>query len=100
MKTIKKQEEIAFNALTFKDAVVLLPLMNALAELVNHNRVAKFHSNLPQEEREKYRKVWERGDMHIQEQAVESIYTLLSDLGFESQIDLKEPTIADLALKN
>jgi predicted ArsR family transcriptional regulator len=100
MKTIRKQEEIAFNALTFKDAVVLLPLMNALAELVNHNRVAKFHANLPQEEREKYRRVWERGDMHIQEQAVESIYKLLSDLGFESQVDVREPKMEDLEPKN
>jgi predicted ArsR family transcriptional regulator len=100
MKTIRKQEEIAFNALTFKDAVVLLPLMNALAELVNHNRVAKFHANLPQEEREKYRRVWERGDMHIQEQAIESIYKLLSDLGFESQVDVREPKMEDLEPKN
>ena len=100
MKTIRKQEEIAFNALTFKDAVVLLPLMNALAELVNHNRVAKFHANLPQEEREKYRRVWERGELHIPDNSVESIYKLLSDLGFESQVELKEPTIADLELKN
>lgn len=100
MKTIRKQEEIAFNALTFKDAVVLLPLMNALAELVNHNRVAKFHANLPQEEREKYRRVWERGDMHIQEQSIESIYKLLSDLGFESQVDVREPKMEDLEPKN
>lgn len=100
MKTIRKQEEIAFNALTFKDAVVLLPLMNALAELVNHNRLAKLRANLPQEEREKYRSVWERGDLHIPENIAENTYKLLSDLGFESQVELKEPTIADLELKN
>lgn len=100
MKTISKQEEIAFNALTFKDAVVLLPLMNALAELVNHNRLAKLRANLPQEEREKFRSVWERGELHIPENSVESIHKLLSDLGFEAQIELKEPTIADLELKH
>lgn len=99
MKTIRKQEEIAFNALTFKDAVVLLPLMNSLAELVNHNRLAKLRANLPQEEREKYHNVWNRGNLEIPEYMVENAYKLLSDLGFESQVELKEPTIEDLELR-
>lgn len=99
MKTIIKQEEIAFNALTFKDAVVLLPLMNSLAELVNHNRLSKLRENLPQEEREKYHNVWKREKLDIPENMAETTYKLLSDLGFESQVELKEPTIEDLELR-
>lgn len=96
MKTIKQQEEIAFNAINFKDAIVLLPLMDALTLAANHNRVADFYNSLSNEEKNKYRKVWHRGNLDIQCEAIERILKILTDLGFEAQIDLKEVSLADL----
>jgi hypothetical protein len=96
MKTIKRQEEIAFNAISFKEAIVLLPLMDALTQAANHNRVAEFYNSLNSEEKKQYRRVWHRGNLDIQPEAVEKILKVLTDLGFESQIDLKEVSVADL----
>lgn len=100
MKTIKRNEEIAFNALTLKDAVVLLPLMDALVDAVNKNKLAEFYNNLTQEEREQYRKEWGHCDIHLTAETIERTHALLSSLGFESQIDIKEPTLKDLKKKN
>lgn len=99
MKTIKKQEEIAFNAISFKDAIVLLPIMDALVNIVNQNRVASLWLSLSKEDKEKYRKVYSSNNIYITENQAEKILQTLSDLGFESQIDLKEAGINDLELK-
>lgn len=96
MKIFKQQEEVRFFSLNFKEAIVLLPLMDALTLATNHNRVAEFYNNLPKEEKNKYRRVWQRGNLDIQPEAVEKILKVLTDLGFESQIDLKEVSVADL----
>jgi hypothetical protein len=96
MKTIKQQEEIAFHAPNFKDAIVLLPLMDALTKSVNYNRVADFYDNLPKEEKDKYRKVWHQGGLDIPAESMEAILKILQTLGFESQIDLKEAGVNDL----
>lgn len=37
MKTIKQQAEVSFNSLDFSDKVMLLPIMNMLAESVKEN---------------------------------------------------------------
>jgi hypothetical protein len=96
MKTIKQQEEIAFNAISFKDAIVLLPLMDELVKIVNNNRLFQVYANLPKEEREKYQRVWQNNNVHLPDDSVERILNLLNNLGFESQIDLKDCTINDL----
>jgi hypothetical protein len=100
MKTIKRQEEIAFNAISFKEAIVLLPLMDALTQAANHNRVAEFYNSLNSEEKKQYRRVWHRGDINLQPDAAEKILKVLTDLGFESQIDLKDASFADLESAN
>jgi hypothetical protein len=99
MKTIKQSQEISFNAISFKDAIVLLPIMDALVNIVNQNRVASLWQKLPQEDREKYRKVYSSNNFYIQENQAEKILQILSDLGFESSNDLKEATLDDLELK-
>ena len=96
MKTIKRQEEIAFNAISFKDAIVLLPFMDALTKAVNYNRVATFYDNLPQEEKNKYHRVWHKHDLEIPAESMEAILKILQTLGFESQIDLKNASTDDL----
>ena len=96
MKTIKRQEEIAFNAISFKDAIVLLPLMDALTKSVNHNRVADFYDNLPKEEKDKYHRVWQQSGLEVSYEYMEAILKILQSLGFESQIDLKEAGFDDL----
>lgn len=96
MKILKQQEEVRFFSLNFKEAIVLLPLMDALTLAANTNRVADFYNNLSKEEKNKYRRVWHRGNLDIQPEAVEKILKVLTDLGFESQIDLKEVSVADL----
>ncbi len=99
MKTIKKQEEISFNAISFKDAIILLPLMDQLTKLVNHNRVANLYDNLAKEEQEKYQRVWHTCRVDIPADAAEKILETLQSLGFESQIDLQDANIEDLELK-
>lgn len=99
MKTIKRQEEIAFNAISFKEAIILLPLMDSLSQMININRVAALYESLPREEREKYKRVWVDTRLQITPETAEKIWKVLTDLGFESQFDLKEATMEDLELK-
>lgn len=99
MKTIRKQEEIAFNAISFKDAIVALPLMDALANAVNYNKQVALYRSLPREEQEQYHSLWLKGNIEIPAENIEKIYSLLTQLGFESQVDIKEPTMADLKKK-
>ena len=99
MKTIKQSQEISFNAIGFKDAIVLLPIMDALVNIVNQNRVASLWLSLSKEDKEKYRKVYSTNNIYIQENQAEKILQILSDLGFESAFDLKEATLDDLELK-
>lgn len=99
MKTIKRQEEITFNAISFKDAIVMLPLMDTIIREINHSRVANFYDNLPKEEKEKYRHIWRNSKLDITNESLEKILKILNDLGFESQYELKTPSVADLELK-
>lgn len=96
MKTIKRTEEVAFHAVSFKDAIVLLPLMDALVHMVNHNRVATFYENLPKEDKERYHRMWQQSGLEVSYESMESILKVLLDLGFESKIDLKDASINDL----
>ena len=99
MKTIKQSQEIAFNAISFKDAIVLLPIMDALVNMVNKNRVASLWQSLPKEDKEKYHKAYSENNIYLQEHQTEKILQILTDLGFESSFDLKEATMSDLELK-
>jgi hypothetical protein len=99
MKTIKQSQEIAFNAISFKEAIVLLPLMDALVNIVNQNRVVSLWQSLPKDDKEKYRKVYLENNIYLKENQAEKILQILSDLGFESALDLKEATLDDLELK-
>ena len=96
MKTIKQQEEIAFNAITFKDALVALPLMNELANNINNNKKVELYNALPDEEKEKYARQWWNNSISLNAEDAEKIYNLLRDLGFESQVDIKYPILQDL----
>ena len=96
MKTIFQSQDIAFHTLNFKDAVVLLPLMDELVKLVNKNRIADFYNNLPNEEKEKYNRIWRSTEINLSAESAEKILHILNDLGFESQIDLKDANLEDL----
>lgn len=99
MKTIKQSEEINFNAISFKDALIMLPLMDELTNLINHIKLTDFYASLPEDEKNKYRNVWRRDNISLPTNSVEKIYEVLTKLGFESQNDLKEPCLNDLELK-
>lgn len=99
MKTIFQSQDIAFHAPNFKDAVILLPLMDELVEIVNKNRIANLYNNLPNEEKEKYNRVWKATEIHLSVESSEKILKILTDLGFESQNDLKNASLEDLTLK-
>lgn len=96
MKTIFQSQDIAFHTLNFKDAVVLLPLMDELVKLINKNRIADFYNNLPAEEREKYNRVWRGTEINLSAESAEKILNTLNDLGFESQNELKDANLEDL----
>lgn len=99
MKTIKQSQEIAFNAIGFKDAIILLPLMDALTKMVNHNRVVTLYRSLSNEDKEQYKRVYMENNFYIPEEQIEKILKVLTDLGFESMFDLKEASLGDLELK-
>lgn len=99
MKTIKQSQDVAFNAISFKDAIVLLPLMDSLVQIVNQNRVASLWMSLSKEDKEKYRKAYSSTNIYLPENQTEKILQILTDLGFESALDLKEATLNDLELK-
>lgn len=99
MKTIKQSQEISFNAISFKDAIVLLPLMDSLVQIVNQNRVASLWMSLSKEDKEKYRKAYSSTNIYLPENQTEKILQILTDLGFESALDLKEANLNDLELK-
>lgn len=100
MKIVKQQEEIRFCAINLKEAIILLPLMDELVKMVNSNRVANFYDNLPKEEKDKYHRMWQQGGVNIPAEAMEGILKVLLDLGFESQIDLKDASINDLKARH
>lgn len=96
MKTIFQSQDIPFHSPNFKDAVIILPLMDELTKVINHNRKAEVYENLSAEEREKYNRVWRKNDLSISPDSMEKILDLLLSFGFESQIDLKVADIEDL----
>ena len=99
MKTIYQSQDVAFHAPTLKDAVILLPLMDSLSQMININRVANLYESLPREEREKYKRVWIDTRLQLPPESAEKIWKVLTDLGFESQFELREVTMDDLELK-
>jgi DNA-directed RNA polymerase subunit F len=99
MKVIKQQEEIRFCAINLKEAVTLLPLMDALTNIVNNNRVASLWESLPKEDKEIYRKVYTENNIYIQPEMAEKILDVLFNLGFESMFDLKDASLDDLKRK-
>jgi hypothetical protein len=99
MQTIYQSQDVAFNAISLKDAVVLLPIMDALANMINKNRLAALWRSLPIEEKERYRKAYSENNIYISEEQVEKIFQVLHDLGFESMFDLKEASLDDLELR-
>lgn len=99
MKVIKQAEEIRFCAISLKEAVILLPIMDALVNMINKNRLAALWRSLPNEDKERYRKAYSENNIYISEEQTEKIFKVLHDLGFESMFDLKEASINDLDLK-
>lgn len=99
MKVVKQAEEIRFCAINLKEAVILLPIMDALANMINKNRLAALWRSLPIEEKERYKKAYSENNIYISEEQTEKIFKVLHDLGFESMFDLKEASLDDLELK-
>ena len=99
MKVIKQAEEIRFCAINLKEAVILLPIMDALANMINKNRLAALWRSLPNEEKERYKKAYSENNIYISEEQTEKIFKVLHDLGFESMFELKEASLDDLELK-
>lgn len=99
MKVVKQAEEIRFCAINLKEAVILLPIMDALANMINKNRLAALWRSLSIEEKERYKKAYSENNIYISEEQTEKIFKVLHDLGFESMFDLKEASLDDLELK-
>ena len=99
MQTIYQSQDVAFNAISLKDAMILLPVMDALANMINKNRLAALWRSLSIEEKERYKKAYSENNIYISEEQTEKIFKVLHDLGFESMFDLKEASLNDLELK-
>lgn len=100
MKTIKQTEQISFHAVTLKSALIMLPLMDELVQTINRNRLVDFYKKLPIEVQDKYQKVWTKGHIDLEPKTWEQILALLSEIGFESQLNLTDPSVELLEPKN
>jgi hypothetical protein len=90
---------VAFNAISLKDAVVLLPIMDALANMINKNRLAALWRSLSNEDKERYKRAYSDNNIYLSDEQMEKIFQVLHDLGFESMFDIKEASLDDLELK-
>jgi hypothetical protein len=99
MKTIKQQEQISFHAITIKDALTLVPLMDELVHMANHNSRVELYQSLPQEQQNEYQRVWKKDTISIPAKSVSNILQVLTDLGFESVLNRHEATLDDLEKK-
>jgi hypothetical protein len=99
MKTIKQQEQISFHAITLKDALTLVPLMDELVHIANHNSRVELYQSLPQEQQNEYQRVWRKDTISIPAHCINNILQLLNDLGFESVLNRHDATIDDLEKK-
>ena len=99
MKTIKQSQEVSFHAISFRDAIILLPIMDELVRLINHNRAVDLYQQLPQEEQGKYHRIYKKSELNIPTDTAEKILDMLNQLGFESQISLTKPNLENFARK-
>jgi hypothetical protein len=99
MKTIKQQEQISFHAITIKDALTLVPLMDELVHMANHNSRVELYQSLPQEQQNEYQRVWKKDTISIPAKSVNNILQVLTELGFEAVLNRHEATLDDLEKK-
>lgn len=85
METIKQNREVNFNAITIKDAIEMLPLMDELKRTINYEQARKIKNDLPKEEQKRYSNIYyDKLDLYLDDKI--NIYNLLSKLGFVSRI--------------
>lgn len=78
MKTIQQQTMIEYNAIDFKDALAMVPFMDALIHDIN----VMNYNKLLGENRKDYRYVTKR--LPMKDYEVKQIYEVLTNLGFVS----------------
>lgn len=99
MTTIYQSQDVAFHAPSLKDAVIMLPLMDALSNMVNRNRIFEVYENLPENEKDQYKRVWQENNISLPIDTAEKILNLLKHMGYESQIDLINANTENLTRK-
>ena len=72
MKTVKQQVEVLFNVLDFADKVVMLPIMDALANSIKENVCLSLNNDYMNED--------------IEQGQAEKVFKLLSDLGCRTSL--------------
>lgn len=78
MKTIQQQTTVDFNAIDFKDALAMVPFMDALVHdinVINYNKLLG-------ENRKEYK--WVSRRLPMKDYEVKQIYEVLTNLGFVS----------------
>ena len=78
MKTIKQQTTTDFNAIDFKDALAMVPFMDALVHDINVIN----YNNLLEDDRKDFK--WVSKRLPMKDYEVKQIYTVLTNLGFVS----------------
>jgi len=78
MKTIQQQTTTNFNAIDFKDALSMVPFMDALVHDINVIN----YNNLLEDDRKDFK--WVSKRLPMKDYEVKQIYTVLTNLGFVS----------------
>lgn len=82
MKTVNQNVEIAFKAIDFSDALIMLPVMDKIVEDINNYQKAIDNNNQNDKEN-----LWLVEEAEKKLPTLIKRYNLLSRLGFVSQID-------------
>ena len=90
MKTIKQPSELTFHTIDFKEALKLVNLMDELVHVINHNKMVNMYRQKSDEDKSHYTIPYTIY-ASMNEDEVETIYDVLTNLGFVS----KEEVLTD-----
>lgn len=87
MNTVKVNQEVEYKAINLSDAIIMVTLMDRLAENINTNRINNIIKKLKNKNRNFQYKYY---NPIVSDNDDEKIYHILYELGFRSRVKLEE----------
>jgi hypothetical protein len=81
MATIKQNVEVSFHCIELEDAMVIKPLMTALAKTIEYNKAVELYNGLHKEEKDRHKAIYKR-DALLNCDLAPRVYEILSKYGF------------------